>query len=156
MKELCFGWLIFFCFSCQIRTRPPRLGRSGRNFQSFLRYLWLDQVHKWTWGGRLQCSWLDFRFRTAIGWSCFSIPEIGEKIVINYLIMDHKLKSSVSRRWPLKEVENKQVQYKKGVSRYRNGQVGVLGGKGVLKRGGSTGWVKVICTAFSRSKCLEN
>lgn len=50
MKELCFGWLvdfllIFVIFS-QIRTRPPRLGRPARNFQSFLRYFWLDQVHK--------------------------------------------------------------------------------------------------------------
>jgi hypothetical protein len=35
----CWFFVIFFS---QIRTRPPRLGRSGWNFQSFLRYFWLD------------------------------------------------------------------------------------------------------------------
>jgi len=39
--------------------------------------------------------------------------------------MDHKLKSSVSRRWPLKEVKNKQVQYIK-----KGGCQGVGGGSG--------------------------
>jgi len=49
-----------------------------------------------------------------------------------------------------RRLKNKQVQYKKGVGG-RSGRIGVLGVECTEKGG-----VKLICTAFSRSQCLEN